>query len=161
MYPVQSHWLLAPDSCHIQQVSMSECVTTTHQLSRMQLMKEREPAARVRVRCLPLSVRPGFCPCIFWLLYAPCCLLPLACRSSRGCGVLSGLVTTISNIHRTTGALVLLLLCILCQRYQEHIRIASLLSSPAVEAVEKTPNNAPKERLIVNQSDADNDSCSM
>lgn len=36
-----------------------------------------------------------------------------------------------------------------------------LLSPPAVEAVEKTLNNVPKERLIANQSDADDDSCSM
>ena len=160
LFSLIGSWLQTPaisSRCQCQNVSQK-----THQLSRMRLMKEREPAARVRIRCLPLSVRPSFCPsCIFWLLYAPCCLLPLVCRSSRGCGVLSGLVTTISNIRRTTGALVLVLLCIFCQRYQVHIRIASLLSSPAVEAVEKTPNNYPIERLIANQSDADNDSCSM
>lgn len=128
MYPVQSHWLQAPDYCHIQQVSMSECVTT-RQPSRMRLIR-RKSTARVRILCLPISVRPGFGhSCIVWLLYASCCLLPLVCRSSGGCGVLSGLVTTISNIRRTTGELVLVLLCILCQRYEVHIRIA-LFSSP-------------------------------
>lgn len=128
MYSVQSHWLQAPDSCHIQQVSMPKCVTTTHPPSRMRLMKER-----TRSSCSH-SLPSPLCTIRFWpFLYclAAICLVLLASFGLQilGCGVLSGLVTTISNIRRTTAQLVLLLLCIPCQRYEVHIRIA-IVSSP-------------------------------